>query len=135
MDKEDRKKINAEKRNIRAYQQKVLKKLENDQQVTVKFHNLEGAEGEKAPLEFSFEGVQSYVLHHDRIYTLPKMVVDRLMERCKVPVYKMYDPKEVQDEFRPEPIDPEKRIVGYKNRFSFVPVELKKEADEQTQAA
>lgn len=121
MDKEDRRKLADEKKRHRSARAKLVKALENDTKVLVTFMNLEDVEGEKAPLSFNFQGVRDYVLYHDQRYELPQMVVDHLMG-CKTPMYKMYEPEEVQAAFRPDPIDPNKRIAGYKNRFALVPV-------------
>jgi len=129
MDKEDRQQLAAEKKRVRSAKAKILKALKTDTVTLVKFMNLEDAEGEKAPLTFSFQGVRDYVLYHDQTYRLPQMVIDHLMG-CKTPIYKMYEPEEVQAAYRPDPIDPNARITGYKNRFALVPVP----AAEQTQA-
>lgn len=123
MNAEERKKLAAEKKRLRAYQANVIKDLDSDDTVRVQFQNLEGLDAEKVPLEFNYQGVKNFVLLHNGIYDLPVCVVTHLRRRCQTPIYKQYDEIEVAGSHRPEPIDPEQRISGYRARFALIPVE------------
>jgi hypothetical protein len=128
LDKEEKKKFGEEKKRVRRYQDGIRKKLASEDTVRVQFQSLEGPEQAKLPLEFTYEGVQKYVLLHNGIYDLPKIVINHLRTRCRIPIYKQYDQVESDGDLRPEPINPEQRIAGYAPRFALIPVELEGES-------
>jgi hypothetical protein len=98
-----------------------LEAFEQEEKARVRFQNLESP---GVPLEFNFQSLKNYTLLDGMEYDLPVSVIDHLNNDCKVPIYKMYDPDEVQKGFNPEPVDPNTRIIGYKNRFSLIPISI-----------
>jgi len=127
-DKEARKKLLEERKRIEAHKAKLLKDLEKEPLVRVRFSNKEMP---GVDIQFSFQGVKRYHLFDGMVYDLPRSVVNHLNNNCKVPIYKMYTAEELNSTFRGSPIDPSKRIVGYENRFVCIPENIEDLIDEK----
>lgn len=122
VDKEEKAKLAKEKARVNKAMAERLKNLESEEKMRVRFQNIEFP---GASLQFNFQSVKTYQLFDGKEYDLPLSVIDHL-NSLAVPVYKMYDPEEEKTHFNPEPKDPSERIVGVRNRFSIIPVSVKR---------
>lgn len=102
---------NVEKARIAAYQKKVDAELKDT--VMCKLQNLED---QGVPIEFNYEG-RTFKFYDGQETQVPKCVV-RHLNKCRTPIHVMkQDPNAPKTEAAVI-----KEIIGYRNRFSAVPM-------------
>lgn len=125
MDKEEKQKLATEKERIEKRKTELRKILREAPKETVQFMSLQNPPD--PDLTFSWEGIRTYYLVHNGVYTLPVPVIEHLREK-KIPIYEQYDPNPDPSVTKTEPSKVEDRITGYQPRFALNPVSFPKQA-------
>lgn len=114
MDRQEKKKLESEKKRIRAYQEKVKEKVENSPKLKCTFVNLES---KGVDLDFTYEGLYKYRLVDGWEHVLPLCIIEHL-NSLKVPVMKYKtDPASGQ-------LVPDTEVKQMLQRFSVTPTNL-----------
>ena len=131
MNTADKARMKKEQERIKKSKAVKLAALEAEDKIQVRFQNIEFP---GTALEFTHQSLKGYVLFDGGTYDLPISVVNDL-NSLTIPIYKQYDPNEEDQKLKADPTKTEDRIVGSKNRFSLIPVNIAPVKEPEKKAA